>query len=346
MELVAAISLAAKFRNKNKIIPALDRVRIHVKDGSATVSSSTLESQIECDVESITAPDMDVMVEPERMLVALGDIDCSLTLEGDHILVRRGRGRYKVPVVPGNMFPPLKVPAKLTATVPNELLGLVESVQWAASRNEVARPWLKSVHFVGDGRRAVVEAADGGVYARAFHPCESSFDFALPPQFLQKLKWIEPEGPMALHEDVLMIPCKGCRVWAKQGYAFPPMPSFDPRGDMRLGFKRQDMLDAIHAIDSFGDSTEIGKYPINAARFDFKGDVLVVSGHRHTEIELDYSFGGEDKPKFMAFRCDQLGQILALVEGEDVEMVWDKGGMARCIRNGDAWVAFVTELRV
>ncbi|GIV82682.1 MAG: DNA polymerase III subunit beta [Anaerolineae bacterium] len=147
--LLAAVQLAASARDRKARLPILARLRIFSDAGALFVAGASYDRQVLVELEAEVEGAFDVVVEPERLLALLRNVDgqvllepsrASLLVEADgHHLVLPSMGPQDLPA------PPESQPRTEQASVPASLWRDIGALVAYAAGTDEARPALQAV---------------------------------------------------------------------------------------------------------------------------------------------------------------------------------------------------------
>lgn len=338
--LLGVLRNASKFRSRSNIVDIVRMVRIDTSSGRFSVSASNLM----CDC-TLTGPEcdvlMDVLVDPERLLVAIGDGESVRMELGDRLVVRRGKSVFRLEVKPGAGFPMLK-PAK-TWNLPAHLIKVAHGAAFATSRKNVVRPELCGVNISVKDGVATVTGADGVIASIDRVECSGSASVTIPTDALAKIKLIEPTQA-GYTEDVLTVTDGENTISCKPFLTYPQFRVSPPVGTSFMQFNRTEMLSTLADISGVGGAEDIGGGATAAlASFEMRDGRIVVCGGRDFEADIDIVWGGPFVDH--KFRCDQLFAILNRVTSDVVRVNWDSEDGVRSVVQG-GWTGLLSKMRV
>ena len=151
---------------RKQTLPILANVLIKIRDKELSLAATDLEVELRTKVEIDAAKDEEFTVPARKLLdicKALPETaDVGLDVEGDKAVLRSGRGRYSLGILPAQDFPGVEEkPAVERFRIGEDTLkGLLEKTQFAMAQQDV-RYYLNGLLLEVRGGRVRTVATDG-----------------------------------------------------------------------------------------------------------------------------------------------------------------------------------------
>lgn len=215
--LARAMKHAAGVVEARNTLPILANVRLTASDEGLEVVASDLDVEFRQVVPLVSGGALATTVEAARLSALAGAVEggaqIALALEDKRLVVKSGRSRWTLPVLPAEDFPVLPFEGEHAASVAIEpasaLARAIGRTLWAAS-TEVTRPWLTGALLHAEGGRTALVGTDGNVLVRVVldreHPADAP-EVILGPKFCRQLQALTDEtaGPAELAWDTRKI---------------------------------------------------------------------------------------------------------------------------------------------
>jgi DNA polymerase-3 subunit beta len=151
---------------RRQTLPILGNVLVRVNGNVVTLAATDLEVELRTSVEVESAKDEEFTLPARKFLdicKALPEgVDINLEVEGDKAVLRAGRGRYSLGILPAQDFPSVeeKPAVEQFAITEDALKGLLERTQFAMAQQDV-RYYLNGLLLEVRGGRLRAVATDG-----------------------------------------------------------------------------------------------------------------------------------------------------------------------------------------
>lgn len=330
-DITRLLTQVARVIQARNTIPILSNVLLSVANGVLTARGTDLDIEVSVTTPVLAADEGEFTVDAKL----LGDIAKkageNLTLEADgrDLVVRSGKSRFKLPVLPAIDFPTISV-GGFDTEFDIDLASLVAPVSFAMS-NEETRYYLCGVYLhVVDGN-VVAVATDGHRLAKNLGQEAETFEGVILPR---KLVGLIPVGKvsLAISPTKVRIVSGDTTIVSKLiDGTFPDYPRVIPANNPHtLVVDRKTLAGAADRVATV--STEKG----SAVRFEVSTDTvrLSVRGDAEASDEVAADFDGE--PLTIGFNSRYVSEILGLVTGEKATIkLLDGGAPALITGEGD-----------
>ena len=342
--LVAALSQVARVVENRNTIPILANVYLASADGRLTVRGTDLDIEI---TTSVAADgDLPATTAPAKTLLDIvkkfpAGAEVTLELDGETLIVKSGRSRFKLAVLDADSFPTI-ADETYAASFSTDLAGLVAPVTFAQSSEET-RFYLCGVFLHNPGSALVAVATDGHRLAKV--TADSVGD--LPPSIIPtKTVALIPQGvvSVSLSERKVRFVQGDTTIVSKliQG-TFPDYERVIPKNNDRvLVVSRADLLAAVERVATIANDRS-GK----AVKLELASDSVTLSVRGDNDSateELPAEYGSE--PLTIGFNAGYLSEQLRNVTGEKVRFELQDGGPALIRGDNDNWVSVLMPMRV
>lgn len=334
--LLGAVTKVVEHRNT---IPILSNVVLAVADGRLTAKATDLDIEAQASIAVLDATDGTTTVEAKLLADiakrAAGDI--TMEIDGDTLLVKSGRSRFKLQTLPVEDYPTLDA-GKFDVEFDIDIASLVEPVKFAIS-NEETRYYLNGVYLhVVDGALTAV-ATDGHRLARnTIVAPVAGWDGVILPR---KLVSMMPSGvvKLALSQHKVRITTADAVLTSKLiDGTFPDYQRVIPTGnDKKMVVCRDALLAATERVSvitsergrtvklSVGNGT-LGLASSNAD-----------AGSGEDEVPNQY----DAEPLEIGFNAQYLAEALRTLPSGDVTFAFNDPGSPTLITGKDEGVTLV-----
>lgn len=343
--LVAALTQASKAVETRNTFPILANVLLSSQDGQLHLRATDLD--IEITTSAPCTGDLPTTTAPARTLLDIAKktapgSEITLAVEGEHLVVKSGRSRFKVATIDPEAFPELKQPAYTTG-ITLDFSALVAPVTFAMS-NEETRFYLNGVFLHTSNGRLRAVATDGHRLAAVFGP-----ELELPAGIIvpRKTVGLIPEGQVTVDigEGRIRFVQGDTTIVSKlvEG-AFPDYERVIPKeNDKLVTLENKALLTAVGRVGVFA-SERAGK----AVRLEVAPGQVVLSvtgedGQADDEITADY----DGEPFEIGYNARYLAELVGAVEGDKVTFeIRDGGSPARITGGNPDWCGVLMPMRV
>jgi DNA polymerase-3 subunit beta len=190
--LLTALTKVAGIVGRKTTVPILSNVLLDAGDG-LTIHATNLDSEATVTAKAdVTTPGR-VCVPADTLLNiaknAAEGADISMALDGDRLIVKSGRSRFKLATLPAVDFPtfaPMVKPVELTMSVAS-LQSLVGRTAFSVSK-DATRFFITGVHLFSDGKTLGAVSTDGKrmtVYERVV--AGKGIEMTIPQPFVAEI---------------------------------------------------------------------------------------------------------------------------------------------------------------
>lgn len=343
--LVAALTTVTKAVETRNTIPILANVWLSAAEGWLSLRATDLDIEITTRIPASgalapTTVPAKTLLDIARKMPAGAEI--SVEPEGESLIVKAGRSRFKVATLSADSFPDLKSGA-FTASFSADLAAMFAPVQFAISSEET-RYYLNGVfiHSTGEETRAV--ATDGHRMARVTVPAIGEIPGVIIPK---KTVGLLPTGEVhvELSDTKIRLRQGETTILSKliEG-TFPDYDRVTPKdNDKPLTVDRAAMLAAVDRV-SVVASDRGGK----TVKLDVASDTVtmtVTSEGESAVEEVPAEYGSE--PMTIGFNAGYLAEILRTATGEKVTIaLGGSNGPALIAGANKGWHAVLMPMRV
>lgn len=316
-ELMRTLAAVSKVVDTRNTIPLLSHVLLSAANGTLSIQGTDLDIQAQGTVPA--DGDLALVAVPGRDLDSivrrLAGTDVELDQDGEHLVVRSGRSRFRLPTIAADGFPQLDGGA-FTATLETNLKSLVDRVSFAAGVRD-NMPVLVGTYLHCDGDTLVAAATDGKRLVRAEGGAVEEFTpVVLPPKLLAHI----PAGQV-------QVEVSSNRIRLTQGSLvitsklledkYPDYMRLWPSDhSVTVTVDRRELKAAAERVALVGDEN-LGR----GVRFSVEdGSVtLAVRSHSRGEAIEEVAAEGEGSGEW-GFNCSFLAEMLGAVPGETVTL--------------------------
>lgn len=343
--LAHALSAVTKVIESRTTVPILSNVLLSVADGRLTVRGTDLDIEISTSVPVLDATDGTTTVDAKLLAdiakKAAGDI--VLEQDGDVLVVKSGRSRFRLQTLPAEDYPSL-ASGTFDTEFDVDLAALVAPVGFAISTEET-RYYLNGVFLHTVRGKLAAVATDGHRLARHYGDEHDHFDGVILPR---KLVGILPNGTVhiSLSTTKVRITTADSVITSKLiDGTFPDYQRVIPTGNDKIvtvdKAALQKAVDRVSVVSSErGRAVKLEIAPGSINLSVSSPD----SGSAVEEIEADYS--GE--PVEIGFNARYLSEMLANFGGEKVRIALADSGSPTLISavGDDALLSVLMPMRV
>ncbi|PWL18852.1 DNA polymerase III subunit beta [Falsochrobactrum shanghaiense] len=340
-DLAHALAIVTKAIETRNTIPILANALLAVEDGQLRLTGTDLDVEIatslpvlDCQPGSVTVPGKMLADIAKR---ATGDI--SLTAEGHQLIVKSGKSRYKLDVLPAEDFPSFSA-GKFDTTLELDLATLVAPCVHCISTEET-RYYLAGVYLHAVEGRLVAVATDGHRLMRNIGPAgtlPSSLEggVILP----RKLVGLLPKGAVTveLSQNKVRVTSGSTVITSKLiDGTFPDYVRVIPTGNGNvLTVDRQALMKSVERVAAVADDRS------RAVKFAV-GDVLRLSLADKASDEVEATFEGE--PLEIGFNSRYVNDMLGALDEPSVRFAFGDAGSPAVIKGEGEWTAVLMPMR-
>lgn len=343
--LVAALQAVTKVVENRNTIPVLANVLLSEDGGRLTIRATDLDIEITTSapcagtLPTTTAPAKTLLDIAKRMPAGS---EITIEPEGDHLVVKSGRSRFKLATLSVDEFPELKQPVYATV-ITIDLAALIAPVTFAMSSEET-RFYLNGVFLHTSNGRLRAVATDGHRLAAVFGPdIELAAGIIIP----RKAVGLIPEGQITVDigEGRIRFTAGDTVIVSKLvDGSFPDYERVIPKdNDKLVTLENKALLTAVGRVGVFA-SERGGK----AVRLEVAPGQVVLSvtgedGQADDEITADY----DGEPFEIGYNARYLAELVGAVEGDKVTFeIRDGGSPARITGGNPDWCGVLMPMRV
>jgi DNA polymerase-3 subunit beta len=315
-ELLRILAAVSKVVDTCNTIPLLSHVLIESVDGRLTVRGTDLDIQAEGTIAA--DGDLAVVAVPGRDLDGivrrLAGTEVVLEMDGEQLIVRSGRSKFKLPTLPVDGFPMLGV-GDFLVSFTADLAGLTSQVSFAAGAHS-QHPMLVGTYVHVEAGQLVAVATDGKRMARAVGDDAPEFPgVILPPKLLAHI----PAGAVQVEvgENRIRLSTPHLVVVSKLIEAkYPAYQKLWPADFLAsVTVNRRELKEAAERVALVSDEN-LGR----GVRFSVVSGAVNLSVRSHTRGEANEEvaaiYSGDEKD--WGFNCSSLAEMLGAIPGEEV----------------------------
>jgi len=311
MQLRDAINLAASVVPRNTTLPALSCLALRADGRSITAIGSSIELGIEV-TAALDSQAFEVCVDADKLKQAITAMpEATITVADGKMLVRQGRSRATIPVMPYEQHPGMPDTSKATTGIEADIWSLVEKVAFAAGKNDV-RFFLNGVSVESDGTQLVAAASDGHRMAIARREVELPvFSIIVPIKNIKTLLSIRPESFAV--GNCIVGTRKDVRIYSKliEG-KFPDWRRLMVKHERELQADTKALRDALKTVKPFSHAQYLG------ARLTWTNKALTIktanAEQAESQVEIDAMADSDGE---IGVNIVYLEEALATIKGED-----------------------------
>lgn len=316
---------------RRQTLPILANLLISVRRDSMSLTATDLEVELRTQTAIEANGDMEITLPARKLLdicKALPDgATLSLEIEGDKAVLRSGRGRYTLGMLPAQDYPSIE-PASVSdsVTLPTRVFKrLIDKTQFAMAQQDV-RYYLNGLLLEIRPGRVRAVATDGHRLAL----CDAGFDgdTGMDIQVILPRKAVIELGRLLDDSDEearLEISSSHLRVHLKQTSftsklidgRFPDYERVMPSGETAMMLADKDLLKQALARTAI-----LSNEKYRGIRFRLSKGVLQLQAHNpeqdeaEEEVEVDYQ--GDELT--IGFNVGYLLDVLGVIDGDEVQM--------------------------
>lgn len=320
-ELLRLITAVSKVVDSKNTIPLLSHVVMR-GDGAALALRGT-DLDIEVSGSVAAEGELAAVAVPARELAdivrRLAGQDVNLELDGDRLIVKSGRSRFKLPTLDPASYPTI-ADAEYTASFEADLAALLSKVTFAAGPH-THRPMLVGTYLhAADGVLAAV-ATDGK--RMAFNrggAVDGDVAAILPPKLIPNVPQGTVQvdvGPERVRLTAAAAGNGALQITSK--LITGPYPDYQriwPEDqDITVVLDRAALRDAVNRVSAVSDENS-GK----GVRLGLANNTLTlqVTSHARGEATEELAIDYDGEPYSTGFNCTMLHEILGQVPGREV----------------------------
>ncbi len=348
-DLVAALSAVARVVEARNTIPILANVHLSFANDRLTVRGTDLDIEITTSVPA--SGELPTTTAPAKTLLEIvkkfpAGAEVTLELEGETLLVKSGRSRFKLACLSAESFPGTK-DTTFGAAFDVDLAGLFAPVQFAIS-NEPTRYYLNGIYLAGQAERLTAVATDGHRLAKHVLPASGDVWPAFAPIIVPtKTVGVVPQGVIGVSvSDTKVRLQKGDTTIVSKLIegVFPDFERVIPKNNERI--VTADRAALIAAVDRVG--TVASERGGKVVKFDVAGDLITLTVQAENdsasdEVAADYA--GEAAVE-SGMNARYLQDILGAITGATVTMAFSESLGPILLRgDNDNWLGVQMPMR-
>lgn len=329
-ELLRPLQQIVSVVERRQTLPILANVLIGFRDQRLHLTATDLEVELRTTAPAEGSGSAEFTVPARKMLdicKALPEgAPVDLDVEGEKVVLRSGRGRYTLGVLPAQDYPTIDIPkASESMQVPARVIKrLIDKTHFAMAHQDV-RYYLNGLLLELRGGRVRAVATDGHRLALCDAPLEVG---SVDNQVILPRKAVMELGRLLEASDepvTLEISNSHLRVMLPNGSfttklidgRFPDYERVMPHGQtFVMAADREALRQALARTAILSNE----KY--RGIRFRLAGDLLHLQAHNpeqdEAEEEIEVGYQGEDLT--IGFNVGYLLDVLAVLEGERISM--------------------------
>jgi DNA polymerase-3 subunit beta len=347
-ELLRILGPATKVVESRNTIPILANILLTTaEDGTVSVTGTDLDIRITATGKATVDAAGSVTVDAKRLEDIVRKLpagaEIAAALDGNVLVVKSGRSRFKLPTLPASDFPDISA-GTFDATFDVELSALLKPVQYSMS-DESTRFYLCGVymHTVDGKLRAV--ATNGHTLAQHDVALPEGAD-AMPGVIVpRKAVPLVPQGvvSVSVSANKIRLVADGVEVVSKLvDGTFPDYQRVIPAGNDNVATVDRAGLAAANDRVATVQS-ERGR----AVKFAFAPGAVTLSARNEgneasDELEADY----EGEPIEIGFQSGYVRETLAAFGGVTVDIAMCDSGTPALIRDGGPLLCLIMPMRV
>jgi DNA polymerase III subunit beta len=329
-ELLRPLQQIVSVVERRQTLPILANVLIGFRDQRLHLTATDLEVELRTTAPAQGSGVAEFTVPARKMLdicKALPEgAPVDLDIEGEKVVLRSGRGRYTLGVLPAQDYPTIDIPkASESLQVPARVIKrLIDKTHFAMAHQDV-RYYLNGLLLELRGGRVRAVATDGHRLALCDAPFEGSI---VDTQVILPRKAVMELGRLLDSSDepvTLEISNSHLRVMLPNGSfttklidgRFPDYERVMPRGQTFVMAADREVLRQALARTAI-----LSNEKYRGIRFRLAGDLLHLQAHNpeqdEAEEEIEVAYRGEDLT--IGFNVGYLLDVLAVLEGDRVSM--------------------------
>lgn len=203
--LARAMKHAAGIVDTRNTIPILSTVLLRTVDAVLELVTTNLDIELRQRIDPAATGDIACTVDARRLAALAGAVDqgaqITLAVEDKVLLVRAGRSRWRLPILPPEDFPvlPFEEPGAATL-IDAAMLGAAIARTAPTVSTEPHRYYLNGTLFDIEGGQLRLASTNGhGLFAATIDvPLEEAPGLIVPPRFLAALRSLAEDGKVDL----------------------------------------------------------------------------------------------------------------------------------------------------
>lgn len=322
-QLAHALSTVTKAVEARTTIPILGNVLLSADKGQLSITGTNLDLEISTSLPVLDSQEGTVTVAGKLLLdiAKRATSDVSLEADGNHLIVKSGKSRFKLDTLPAADFPSFNH-GSFDTTIEFDLASLVQEVQFAVSTEET-RYYLCGVFLEAKDGYIVATATDGHRLASTRIEQESTFAPVILPN---KLLSLLPTGvvSVSLSSNKVMIESGSTVIVSKLiDGTYPDYERVIPKPSERVA-----TVSAKTLRDAVGRTSVIASERGKAVRFLFASDSLTLNvanpDRGDATEEMEVSFSGE--PLTIGFNGQYVADLMAAFGTDEITMSMEDSG--------------------
>lgn len=335
-DLTRMLTAVTKVVENRSTIPVLGNVLLSVDGDQLSARATDLDIEVSTSIPVLDATNGACTVNAKLLadIAKKAGSDVSLELDGDTLVVKSGRSRFKLQTLPVEDFPSFAAGGFVTE-FDVDLASLVAPTQFAIS-TEDARFYLNGVYLhTAEGRLAAV-ATDGHRLSRHYGAPHDHFEGVILPR---KLVSILPKGNVhvSLSPTKVRIQAADTVITSKLiDGTFPDYQRVIPTGNDKIVLASiTELRTAVDRVSTV--ATERGR----AVKLEIApGQIgLSVRGDAEATDVVEAEYSGETIE--IGFNAAYLTELLGNLTGDTVRIALNDGGSPTLFSGGDDGVLMV-----
>lgn len=321
------LSRVVSLANQKSQLPIAQNVRIESNSDIIMITSTDLDSFISCKCESPTI-NFGVTTTPAHMLYDIvkripSDRDIEFTQEGDFVILKSGRSRYKLPCLSGDDFPSIPDGSfELSFAVESSLL--VESIEKSlfAVCSDDSRYYLTGLSILSNGGELKVSSTDGNRISRSTHKINcDNFSVIVPKKSAMEIKKIACNSctvNVSLSKSLIKIEAADAEYVSRLiDGEFPDLDRVIPSGNNnKVIVETKPMIECLERISiSANDKSKSVKFEISQNKIE------ITTQNGYEELLCDYD--GNDI--LSGFNSSYLLDILKNIDNNNTTLLFSSG---------------------
>lgn len=332
---------------RRQTLPILANVLINAANGQLDITATDLEVEMKTSTEVECDGELDFTLPARKLLDicrALPDNSTiQLTIEGERAVLKSGRSRFTLGVLPAQDYPSIDpVASSHRFSVSQQLLKrLIDKTQFAMAQQDV-RYYLNGMLL--EVRENMIRAVATDGHRLALSEAECNLEDAVDVQVILPRKAVlELSRLLSDTDDKLEIDVSSNHIKIKIGMTsftsklidgkFPDYQRVIPSNTSKLVLASTDEL--RHALQR---TSILSNEKYRGIRFQFTNGMLQLLAHNpeqeeaEEEIEIEY----EDEELIIGFNVGYLIEVLSVIETEKVRLHLSDANSSCLIQNMDS----------
>lgn len=333
-DLTRALGAVSKVVKSRTTIPILSCVMLTAAGRGLSVIATDLDilasTGAVAEVKANGSLCVDAKLLTDIARKAAGDI--TMIVEGDRLLVKSGRSRFQLPILPTTDFPDFGT-AKYDATFDIDLAALFAPVAFAISTEET-RFYLGGVFFKGEGGKFTAVATDGHRLGRHVADGYEAFNGIIVPR---KTVGLIPKGvvTVSVSDTRIRIEHKDITLTSKLiDGTFPDYERVIPKSNDKVVTVDRDAI--MKAADRVSTVSTVSSERGRAVKLTIApGSIALVvnnpdSGSAEDEVAAEYS--GE--PIDIGFNAQYVRDVFGVLPAGSVQLALADSGSPALVTGG------------